>query len=74
MRSDYVVRGKKCYKCGGNIVFRLDVQSYCYHSCLQCGGTHELGHARAIGYVSPRSEIVEKMNNNPGGLLRALFN
>lgn len=74
MRSDYVVRGKSCNKCGGNIVFRLDVQSYCYHSCLQCGGTHELGHARAIGYVPPRSEIVEKMNNNPGGLLRALFN
>lgn len=42
--------------------------------CLQCGGTHELGHVRATGYVPSRSEIVEKMNNNPGGLLRALFN
>jgi hypothetical protein len=74
MRSDYVVRGKNCNRCGGNIVFRLDEKSYCYHSCLQCGSTWELGHVRGTGYVPGRSQIVERMNTHPNGLLGTLFN
>ena len=73
MHSD-TVTGERCKKCGGNIVFRMDEKSYCYNSCLQCGGTKELGHVRSTGYVEPRSKIIDKMNNHPGGLLGTLFN
>ena len=73
MDSD-TVTGDRCMKCSGNIIFRMDEKSYCYHSCLQCGWTKELGHARSTGYMPERSEIIEKMNSHPDGLLGALFN
>lgn len=73
MKPDHVMRGKNCNKCGGNIVFRSDEKSYCYTSCLQCGGTSELGHIRSTGFVPERSEIIYKMNNHPDGLLGTLF-
>jgi len=73
MRSD-TVTGERCTKCGGNIIFRMDIKSYCYDSCLQCGSTKELGHARSTGYIPKRSEIIRKMNSHPDGLLGSLFN
>ena len=73
MHSD-TVTGERCTKCGGNIIFRQDEKSYCYNSCLQCGKTRELGHARSTGYVPERSEIIGKMNSHPDGLLGSLFN
>jgi len=74
VRSDYVIREKNCNKCGGNIIFRQDEKSYCYYSCLQCGGTKELGHAKVLGYAEPVSTISKKMSIHPDGLRGFLLN